>query len=599
LGLDYQEELDLYAETVAGGRGAVPFVLHVSEQRPPDERLPGRPWAMVAVEDQQLPHPLTTQEFLKLRATPLTLARQFKAMAAPGRHIQEIPTGTTDAIVEAGSRPPALREELLRRFSLVKASTAEEASAKLAAAGRPATPGDRAVLVAPDRIAGVHVATEDGLVADGEQVNLPPAALRELFVQAALRGANSFRPYNPMTAASALADFMASDDDVRDIEQFSYYHDLYVRLPRNVNQALRLGKLPVPPGGGASPSAPRDADREEEDAIVDDLESLIGLTAEAVRNELPAFALPQAVFDEAVTALRSGKHLLLSGPPGTGKSTVATAICRAVVDEQFDVATATADWTTFDTIGGYLPRADGTLRFEPGIVLRALERSHWLVIDELNRADIDKAFGPLFTLLAGTGAEAPPAVVLPYRDKEGKSIRVNWSESASADGGPYALTPSWRLIGTLNRSDKASLFQLSFAFLRRFAIIDIPLPSRADYAALFDVAIADVDAEARAVLTEAAMALAFGPRPLGPAILIDIARFVSTGTAPTQAGAPPFADPVDAFLTAVRLYAVPQYEGADRGEIDRALRSMQAIWPDRDGSAWKPLRDALAAVELA
>ena len=77
------------------------------------------------------------------------------------------------------------------------------------------------------------------------------------------------------------------------------------------------------------------------------------------------------VLAESVTALRSAKHLLLGGPPGTGKSTLAEAICRAVVRQQYDVTTGTSDWTTFDTIGGYIPHAEG-LAFEPGVVLRSL-----------------------------------------------------------------------------------------------------------------------------------------------------------------------------------------------------------------------------------
>lgn len=69
-----------------------------------------------------------------------------------------------------------------------------------------------------------------------------------------------------------------------------------------------------------------------------------------------------------------------------------------------------------------MPQGNGSLGFEPGIVLRCLEVGDWLLIDELNRADIDKAFGPLFTLLAGTG-NAQETVLLPYK-RDAKNRRA-------------------------------------------------------------------------------------------------------------------------------------------------------------------------------
>ena len=132
-----------------------------------------------------------------------------------------------------------------------------------------------------------------------------------------------------------------------------------------------------------------------------------------------------------------------------------------------------------------------------------------LIVDELNRADIDKAFGPLFTLLAGTDAKHPSdSVVLPFQGKDGKNSEIAWAENRNNGVSPYLLTPGWRLIGTLNVSEKASLFQLSFAFLRRFAIIDVPLPPEATYSDLFASRCAELDDSVRPLIVEAAMKLA-------------------------------------------------------------------------------------------
>ena len=46
------------------------------------------------------------------------------------------------------------------------------------------------------------------------------------------------------------------------------------------------------------------------------------------------------------------------------------------------------------------------------------------------------------------------------------------------------MPENWRIIGTMNTFDKASLYQLSFAFMRRFAFVDVDPPEQVAYAAL-------------------------------------------------------------------------------------------------------------------
>src|SRR4051794_35064694 len=149
LGLDYEAEKLAYGERVAWGEGAVPFLIRVIGKPYDDDRYPSEaPWTCVPVEVEELPNPLSTQEFLRMRVVPVELARQFKATASRGRHIQEVPHGTAETIrAFAATANRSGREKELRRLSLVRARGGAEAEVKLADAGRAVMPADFAFLV--------------------------------------------------------------------------------------------------------------------------------------------------------------------------------------------------------------------------------------------------------------------------------------------------------------------------------------------------------------------------------------------------------------------------------------------------------------------
>ncbi len=602
--IDPDEAVTQYEATVEGGYAALPYLLRVVEPLD-DLNARGTLWARVRVEEIEVEHPLETKEFLRLRALPDGIAVQFKGMVGRGRHFQAVPTGTAEAIREATAAEH--RGAHLRQFSVVVAADANGALTVLRGEDRSTLPGDLALIVNPDEIVGLFGFEEgsgDFVYLEGKSPR-SPFDVRDLFEEAALRKHKDFSTRMARRAIREILELFDSPSSLLPVDDYRGFYDPFRMLNRRITQALEVRKLPIP--GGAPPGpAPADEPEVEDDeseasAEVLEAEALEGLEVESVRAALPDdFAVAEEVLAEAVTALRAGKHLLLSGPPGTGKSTLAEAVCRAVVKEQFRVATATADWTTFDTIGGYMPSENGSLHFEPGIVLRCLRSGgQWLVVDEINRADIDKAFGPLFSVLAGTGEDRPHQdIELPFQQDK-KSVHIQWSASSEDATGEYAVTPLWRLIGTLNTSDKASLFQLSFAFLRRFALVEVPLPERQSYEGWFGARLDGVEEPLRSEIVTAAINLALvKERELGPAILGDIARFINKALLESSTGQSLF-DARTAFLSAVRLLAVAQYEGARPARIAEAVKAIADVWHEPPDPQWTALRDALTEVGLA
>jgi len=593
--VDYEKALKRYLEIVANGAGAVPHLLRVTSDPDEDTRPSNGPWARVRVEPVPLRAPFSTKEFLRLRAVPPPVAAQFKGSVSPGRHLQPLPPHAAARIRQAGSDPN--RGDALRRYSLVRAADPAEARELLVTADRAPITGDRLFLATSGGLPGVFDVTDDGVPKSvGAPIRRQPDQLLELFAEAQRKAtsADHFSAANAIAACNELQALLDGVPDVLPVDDFQRWHDRYELLPAKVTAADELARRAEPI---VAPSPPLEqVSNEEGDAEADEAVALVGLSIEAVRAELPPeMVIPDSVLKEVVTAVRAGKHLLLGGPPGTGKSTIAEAVCRAVVGNSYDVTTATADWTTFDTIGGYLPERDG-VTFVPGVVLSALRGGRWLVIDELNRADIDKAFGSLFTLLNGANSAATRRATLPYRDRGEKPITIEWAERRGDSD--YVITDHWRMIGTLNVADKASLFQLSFAFLRRFAVIDVPVPDEESYGALVETLFADVPTPAREQIETAALKVAFGPRAVGPAITTDIARFVARAIDPIAGGPSTYADPVEAFAVAVKLMVVPQYEGADVAEGGKLVTALSLIWPERDDDLWSPLRTALHSVAL-
>jgi MoxR-like ATPase len=283
-----------------------------------------------------------------------------------------------------------------------------------------------------------------------------------------------------------------------------------------------------------------------------------------------------AVYRQIEAALNSGKqHLMFYGPPGTGKTTLARRLGNFLNGRNVTLITGSADWSSQDIIGGYQPLSGGKVKFFPGVLLRDFDRP--LIIDELNRCDIDKVIGPLFTVLSGQ------ATTLPYRtdaedpDSAQYVILPNYKEEPAAH--EFSPGPAWRLIATINSIDKASLYQMSYALSRRFGWIYVDAPK--DTKAFVQTYLEKFkNREARTVESvpplEAIWNAINAVRTIGPAPVIDAINSLEELSPGADLLAMPEGDLRVSYLHAFDLFMLPLLDGILRHEAEQIAAGVMA-----------------------
>jgi hypothetical protein len=253
----------------------------------------------------------------------------------------------------------------------------------------------------------------------------------------------------------------------------------------------------------------------------------LDLAAVRTAAEESGLKLPDSVYANLVAALASGKHLVLSGPAGSGKTTLALAVAKAAVQAGRSagaaLTTASPEWSASDTVGRV-----GEGGFSQGHVLAAAGKKKWLLVDEIDRAQLDLAFGDLSSFLAG----------LPFSLPDGSR-----EVAAPAD---------WRIVAT--RDAGWGPLEASPALLRRFAQVDLPRPEQAGLEQAIDAATAGDPTAAAAVKR----LLAADLPELGAGVFLDAAHHAAERNALAPASEAELARECFAAYIAPHLQAEPE-----------------------------------------
>jgi len=192
--------------------------------------------------------------------------------------------------------------------------------------------------------------------------------------------------------------------------------------------------------------------------------------AQQTRSQWMAQLMPTPDSRDVAQLLQARRFVILEGPPGTGKTRMATEHLLAGDFAGFGEVIQFPAGTSYESfVGGLRPVTDASaqgFRFAPvaGQLLRAIKQAnselaqpYLLVIGEINRADLAKVLGECLYLFEPGAPHRQVALEHSFDE-----IRGHW----------LRLPANLFILGTMNTADR-SIALMDLAVRRRFAFVTL------------------------------------------------------------------------------------------------------------------------------
>lgn len=189
---------------------------------------------------------------------------------------------------------------------------------------------------------------------------------------------------------------------------------------------------------------------------------------EAATKEWMSRVIPSVTEKNVAGLLDLRRFVIVEGPPGTGKTRMATEIIKNVYQGR-GMTIQFHPGTTYESfVGGLAPINDGAhgLQFAPrhGQLMNAVsealkhpDKNYLLHIDEINRADLAKVLGEAIFLLEPS--------------EPNREVNVFYDFGAPSHS-KFKLPKNLHILGTMNSADR-SIAILDVAVRRRFAFVPL------------------------------------------------------------------------------------------------------------------------------